>query len=187
MRDLKAQTAILLANTLYQNCREGASLNYDFDSPIEGYMVSIKEGPSFPNIMDVNTLDVAAFIRNQKKLYSFQYFGVWVDDKTGKVYFDLSENFMDPKTAKEFAADNDQIAIWDVANAKEIRLKEEPKKFTVSWVETEAYENWTEVTASSEEEAIRIAKERAGTIELVGSNYLHSVSREDFQIGIRTK
>ena len=123
MRDLNATVAQLLANTLYQCGNEGASLNVNFDSPTEGYMVSVIDGPQFPNLSSVNPLDVAAFIRKHLDRTSHgQYFGVWTDDRTGIVYFDASECLFSINTAIKFAKDNKQIAIWDVTNAKEIRV-----------------------------------------------------------------
>ncbi len=123
MRDLNATVAQLLANTLYQCGNEGASLNVNFDSPTEGYMVSIVDGPQFPNLSSVNPLDVAAFIKDYiLAATNKMYFGVWVNEDTNVVYFDLSFNTASEDKALKMAKEREQIAIWDVTNAKEIRV-----------------------------------------------------------------
>ena len=127
MRTIKTTVSQLLANTLYQCCKEGASLNQNFDSPESGYMVSIVDGPVFDCPVNVNVLDVAAFIRKQS-IIEFNgskdhYYGVWTDEKTRNIHFDLSLNIPDRNTAIDLGKRYNQIAIWDVENCKEIRLK----------------------------------------------------------------
>ena len=47
--------------------------------------------------------------------------GVWVDD-TGKVWVDRVWHYPELEEALEVARINNQLAIWDNANGKEIRL-----------------------------------------------------------------
>ena len=48
--------------------------------------------------------------------------GSWTDTETGKVYLDHVEHYWDERIALNLAAVRGEIAIWDVANSKEIRL-----------------------------------------------------------------
>lgn len=48
--------------------------------------------------------------------------GVWNDTETGKVWVDKSWYFDDLETALFWANRWNQLAIWDNANSKEIRL-----------------------------------------------------------------
>jgi hypothetical protein len=49
-------------------------------------------------------------------------FGVWTDTDTGQVYYDRVAFIEDLEYAIELGRTNEQIAIWDIANNKEIRL-----------------------------------------------------------------
>ena len=124
MKATKNKTARTLANSLYQRCNEGASYNSKFDSPKWGYMVSLKDGPVFDTITGVDTGRVTAFIKENLPSMDFPlfFFGVWIDSETGKVHFDLSEQFANRSNARHAAYERNQIAIYDVENAKEIRL-----------------------------------------------------------------
>ena len=125
MRDLRTTIPQLLANTLYQEYK-GASLDINFLPPKEGYLVSVIQGPIFDKPGDISPIKVAGFIRENIDTltrYSSYYFaGTWQDDKTGKVYFDISVRYDDLEEAKRFAREVKQIAIYDVVNGCEIRL-----------------------------------------------------------------
>ena len=62
-----------------------------------------------------------AFLSTQPKLH----LGGWINLKNGKVYLDLSERFETQKEAEDAAIKHNQIAIWDIANKKEIRINHE--------------------------------------------------------------
>lgn len=47
--------------------------------------------------------------------------GTWESD--GKLYFDISFVFNDLSSALKFAEDNNQLAVWDIANNCEIKVK----------------------------------------------------------------
>lgn len=49
-------------------------------------------------------------------------FGVWVDTDTNTTYYDRVVFITELQQALDLARHNDQIAIWDNANNKEIRL-----------------------------------------------------------------
>lgn len=124
MRTTNIKKARALANSLYQKCNEGASYNSKFDSPKWGYMVSLKDGPVFDTITGVDTGKVTAFIEENLPSMDFPlfYFGVWIDSETGKVYFDLAEQFANLDNARGAAQARDQIAIYDVDNKEDIRI-----------------------------------------------------------------
>ena len=55
-------------------------------------------------------------------VYTGHLVGVWRDKDTGKVWVDVVEYRESLGDAVELARRNDQLAIWDNANGKEIRL-----------------------------------------------------------------
>jgi hypothetical protein len=55
-------------------------------------------------------------------ILSGEIIGVWTDTDTGKVWLDKSRYFDNLDTALFWAKQWNQIAIWDNANQKEIRL-----------------------------------------------------------------
>jgi hypothetical protein len=57
---------------------------------------------------------LASGITDDKK-----YLGTWIHD--GKLYLDISINFIDKAMAVEIATRSNQLAIWDCANAIEIK------------------------------------------------------------------
>ena len=48
--------------------------------------------------------------------------GVWYNHEDGKTYLDTSYRFNDVDSALQFARDNNQLAIFDLATYEEIRL-----------------------------------------------------------------
>lgn len=50
-------------------------------------------------------------------------FGRWTDQNTGKVFWDEVEVFDDETEALLTAASRGELAIWDIANAVEIRVE----------------------------------------------------------------
>lgn len=48
--------------------------------------------------------------------------GSWIDTETGTVWIDASEHYTDRTEAMRVAAERGELAIWDIANAEEIRL-----------------------------------------------------------------
>ena len=126
MRNFTASVCQLLANTLYQECSRGASLNLDFDSPKAGYMVSVLAGPVYASKADVSPIEVAQFYKKNWETYQTNdhasFAGVWTDLKTGEIYFDIAYQFDDKEGALLLADNLNEIAIYDVVNDSEIRL-----------------------------------------------------------------
>lgn len=88
----------------------------DLSTPAAGYAVAAAEtqnsfGPS--GLADVLILAPAL---------GAQFVGGWLDEETGKFYFDATFVVDDLETAKELGRRNGQLAIFDLANGEEIRL-----------------------------------------------------------------
>ena len=122
--DLEA-LANVLTDGYYCNrvrANEGFTLDTHLQSPTAGYMVSLKGTEvQFPNVADMPD-DVL-----QRECEDFHsevprdvYFGAWVDE--GTLYLDHSVNIQDREVAIAFGHANNQLAIWDIANGKSIRL-----------------------------------------------------------------
>lgn len=118
-------------NNLVKSIRANGGFTADksFNTPTTGYMVSIKGTEvQFPNYSTMSDEQI------ERECYHYYlnevnwkrqgvYFGAWVYD--GVLFFDNSINIQDLEVAIAFGRANEQIAIWDVANGKEIRLTDE--------------------------------------------------------------
>lgn len=133
MRHLTINKELKIANSLYSQAGNfgGASININFNKPIQGFMVSVQDGLIYNNLSEVNEHALSNWIAEQiksiKKLENNKhyYFGSWVDEKTKKVYFDLSLNIASKITALELAKEYNQISIYDIENKKTIYLLKE--------------------------------------------------------------
>ena len=122
MRHIEVEKSRMLANALYSLCNEGASLNWNFESPTSGYMVSKIAGPVFDTVTGVCTSKVKQFIEANLTTDKNTYFGVWTDKETGKVYFDRSVRLSKLIEARDIAICLKRIAIYDLNQGKEIRI-----------------------------------------------------------------
>lgn len=50
------------------------------------------------------------------------YLGTWKDSDTGLIWLDVSSHIKNKKEAVQIAKERKEIAIWDCANEKEIRI-----------------------------------------------------------------
>jgi hypothetical protein len=82
-------------------------------------MVSTVAGPIYEADNTIDLRALAAWCRENSDGNS--YFGSWVDERTGKLYIDISEQFYSYDAAMQYAYTHDQIAVWDVINNCEIR------------------------------------------------------------------
>ena len=116
-----------ITDTLLVNREEGLSININGEQPKDGYMV----GGEVPNFViscpfELSALDgVDAFLSLHEALLSRpEYFaGVWTDSDTGLVYVDISRKVDDLYTALAIAESRGELAVWDVAENKEIRTE----------------------------------------------------------------
>jgi len=52
-----------------------------------------------------------------------QYFGVWTDKEDGKIYFDAVTHVQKRSEALALGAERGEIAVWDILNSEEVRVK----------------------------------------------------------------
>ena len=94
-------------------------------TPTEGYMVGVpgihaktqKSAPNFYNVMAQFETMTRLAQNTVHKLYA----GAWFDGQN-MWYLDISENILDVDDAIQVAQRRGELAIWDVANKKEIRV-----------------------------------------------------------------
>ena len=81
----------------------GASINRDYNSAAQGYMVAIKNFDSMNDMLS-------------NKLEPNEYYGTWLDvEDNNKLYCDISINIIDYKEAVDLAKKRGELAIYDVA------------------------------------------------------------------------
>lgn len=98
-------------------------------NPKTGYMVAlIGHEKIIAGVSDEKQLQyhIADYIKDKAILLASgitddkKYLGTWVND--GKLYLDVSINFVDKAMAVEIATRSNQLAIWDCANQTEIKI-----------------------------------------------------------------
>lgn len=120
-RNKKPSQSLQIANMLYTHTaiNGGLSIDNNFSSPISGYMISIKNGPTFQNISTTCAHIITSWVL-KNRLKNNEFYGGWLDKKTGKTYFTISINLLHKKEAITLAKKHNQIAIFDCFNEKEI-------------------------------------------------------------------
>ena len=93
------------------------------EMPTTGFMCAVSSNECIlDHAMTEN--DLIAYIYCH--LYDLQklnaHVGVWYNHEDGKTYLDTSYRFDDVDSALQFARDNHQLAIFDLATYEEIRL-----------------------------------------------------------------
>lgn len=100
----------------------GFSINANGDSPKSGFMVSVKDLYKIDlDYIEQNEIDFASDIASEIN----GYIGGWLDtqsDSPFNFYMDISINIQDKEKAIGVARENNQLAIYDVANGKTIYL-----------------------------------------------------------------
>ena len=112
--------AYRIAKMLIENA-SSISINANLQKPTTGYMVSITAGPTYHSPSTIDMMELVDFIINKSAKDS--YFGSWLDINTGRYYFDISANMETLESATILGEALGEIAIWDVENNCEIRLK----------------------------------------------------------------
>jgi len=96
------------------------------DIPSDGFMVSVGMGKAFDTgLLDTNhawsmVFDFAAG-RFHELVKPGYFLGFWIDTETNLIWVDVSRHFTDREAALSLARDMDEIAIWDIGKAEEIR------------------------------------------------------------------
>lgn len=96
------------------------------NEPVVGYMVA-KVGYSeivpADQFYDIETgrKAIADYLWKYRDLFGdSSYLGLWHDQASGQVYFDISDNITDRDEAIRAGVERNQIAIWDIVNMEEI-------------------------------------------------------------------
>lgn len=114
--------AFALATQLYYsatNGEDGTMSATDEELPTSGYYVGGEfESLVFKNVGEVDRGELAWWIGNN----SARWYGVWVDQEDGRVYFDGVTHMLYRGTAIDMAILRKEIAIWDIAAGEEIRV-----------------------------------------------------------------
>lgn len=74
----------------------------------------------FDKIEDVDRGELAWWIGT----HPARYYGIWEDDETGKVYIDAVQHVVTRGVAVQVGRDRGEIAVWDIANAADIRCND---------------------------------------------------------------
>ena len=97
----------------------GFTVNAESLQPVKkGYAVALAETQNSFN--GYGLLKVISFV--QKNAGRVNAFGGWLDEKTGRYYWDATVICEDLQTALDLGRRNGQIAIFDLENLQEIRL-----------------------------------------------------------------
>lgn len=86
---------------------KGISINKKYEIPVRGYMVGIKNFKTLNEMLKV-------------ELQENEFYGTWLDVKTGITYYDISKNIIDYKEAVDLATSRKELAIFDVEQQSSI-------------------------------------------------------------------
>ena len=114
-----------LTDILMGHVDEGYSVDVHGNVPTDGYMVGgetpsliLKQGVRGRYLTTDAWLDQEWDVLTQPGYFA----GIWTDTDTGDVYVDISRNVTDLYAALAIAEARGELAIWDVASAKEVRV-----------------------------------------------------------------
>lgn len=115
----KKQTSIFVAlAAIAINNKEGFTVNAATLQPVTtGYAVAVMDTQD--SFGGEGLANVVKYVCEHPEVNAF---GGWYNSKNDKFYFDATIIVNDLKTAMDLARANKQIAIFDLANLKEIRL-----------------------------------------------------------------
>lgn len=89
--------------------------------PATGFYVGgLRPSLVISDISELDRGDLAWFIGGSEA----RYFGVWTDKTDGKIYFDAVDWIEDAAAALSLASFRNEIAVWDIKNGEEIRVKD---------------------------------------------------------------
>lgn len=118
----KLPTAYDIASDLFFSAKAGEGRTVDRDDiplPADGYYVGgIFPSLVFDSVDEIDRGELAWWIGSNHA----SFYGVWADQETGKIYFDGSSWVFDVVNAMELGRIRGEIAVWDIANGKEIRV-----------------------------------------------------------------
>jgi hypothetical protein len=97
-------------------------------SPTTGFMCATVPHAEkiFKSSEEITEPAIQSYIDQHKDFLSENpklHLGGWIDPDTEKVYLDLSEQFEDEASAVAAGVKHNQLAIWDVKNKREVRIR----------------------------------------------------------------
>ena len=115
----KKQTSVLLAlAAIATTNKEGYTVNAATLQPVTtGYAVAVADTQNSFGLEGL--ANVVKYVSEHPEVNAF---GGWYNSENNMYYFDATVIVDDLKTAQELGRANKQIAIFDLANLKEIRL-----------------------------------------------------------------
>ena len=115
----KKQTSVLIAlATIAMNNKEGYTVNAATLQPVtNGYAVAVADTQNSFGFEGL--VNVVKYVSEHPEVNAF---GGWYNSENNLYYYDATVIVDDLATAKELGRINNQIAIFDLANLKEIRL-----------------------------------------------------------------
>ena len=115
----KKQTSVLIAlATIAADNKEGFTVNAATLQPVKtGYAVAVADTQDSFGFSGL--ANVVKYVTEHPEVNAF---GGWYNSDNNMFYFDATVIVDDLATAKELGRINKQIAIFDLANLKEIRL-----------------------------------------------------------------
>ena len=115
----KKQTSVLIAlATIAMNNKNGFTVNAANLQPVTtGYAVAVADTQNSFGFMGL--VNVVKYVTEHPEINAF---GGWYNKINKHFYFDATVIVDDLAAAKELGRVNNQIAIFDLANLKEIRL-----------------------------------------------------------------
>ncbi|WP_302422975.1 hypothetical protein [uncultured Prevotella sp.] len=115
----KKETSVLIAlATIAINNKEGFTVNAATLQPVtKGYAVAVADTQNSFGFEGL--VNVVKYVDDHSEINAF---GGWYNTENNMYYFDATVIVNDLESAKELGRINKQIAIFDLANLKEIRL-----------------------------------------------------------------
>lgn len=103
--------------------RDGTVDTMGYDLPGDGYFVGGAVTPLvFDSAADANTPEALHRIRQFVTDCPARFIGWWKDTETGKIYIDGTSWGRALGPSMWLAVERGEIAFWDVANAREVRV-----------------------------------------------------------------
>lgn len=117
-----AALAVIAAATLVTN--GGYSLTLDAQAVTTGYAVADGQNEqsfSKPDTQFALARIILDYIASHP-LKSGEFYGGWLDEHTGKVYLDKSEQVADLETAKRLGLERKQLAVFDLGTLETLYM-----------------------------------------------------------------
>jgi len=120
---METVTAYDIATDLFYMVKDGigGTVADDLSAlPVTGYWIG-GEGSAlvYDSVDAVDRGEIGWWVGNNAHA---SYYGVWVDQEDGKVYFDAVTHMYNLGPAMDLGAVRGEKAIWEIHNSKEIRL-----------------------------------------------------------------